>query len=161
VTNAAVRTACLLVVLSACGHAAAVHTMAPRTCAEPSWSTLTPPDTIVAARGTAVGITIAKGRSNYTLDYAFVELLAPDAVLDGSDAPIYEHRNKSLLAASAHGPAADRRVAVDFTGADADGRPLPAGKYPVVFALGATHAGACTAGSFGVSGVLATLDWRG
>ncbi len=153
--------ACLLATLSACGQAAAVHTMAPRSCAEPSWDTLTPPDTIAAERGMAVGVTIARGRGSYALDYAFVELLAPDADLHDEDAAIREHRNESLLAASAHGWAADRRVAVTFTGADADGRALPAGKYPVVFALGTTHAGPCKAGSFGVSGVLATLDWRG
>jgi hypothetical protein len=156
------RAACLLAVIAAsCGESAPRATMAPTTCAKPAWTSLTPQGTIAATRGTAIGVTIDKGRGNYALDYAFVELLAPDANLDGGDAAIYEHRNKSLLAASARGAAADRRLAVDFTGADSDGRALPAGKYPVVFALGTTHAGPCKAGSFGVSGVLATLDWRG
>lgn len=155
------RYALPLAALAACSPGATVsHTMAPRSCATPPWDHLTPQATIAAPRGTEVGVTIGKGRGAYALDGAFVEVLRPGAATD-PDLTILRHENPSVLSASAGaGPAADRRVSVVWRGVDRDGAALPYGRYPVVFAIATHGAGACR-GDAGVSGVLATLDWRG
>ena len=138
-------------------------TMVPRNCAEPQFGSITSGETTSATRGTRVGVNFVRGRGLYVVDYAFVEVLRPDADLStGGDLAILEHRNPAVLAATAKDfEASDRALALTFEGVDSEGRALPPGKYPVVFAVGAHAKPKACGGSAGASTVLTTLDWRG
>lgn len=138
--------------------------LVPRTCAEASYESLTPPGTVPGERGMPVGLAFKRGDGQYRVTSVRVELLSPDAKLDhlGSADPIVTRANKPLRAREERDfEASDRQVSFVFDGKNDAGEALAPGRYPLVMELRTAPAGQCHLPGGMWSGVLSTIDWRG
>lgn len=124
----------------------------PVPCGEPAVDLFPRDRTTLALPGTEVGVRFFRGNGMYHVDEATVKVLRPGA----------GHSGEPVLAARAAGFAAgERTLSVTFAGVDADGRPLPAGRYPVVLVVRTLSAGWCPPRDLLRTAVVTTLDWRG
>lgn len=137
--------------------------LAPRSCAEAPYGTVPAREgvvTVSAGRPATVGITVTRGRADYTIEQVVVQVLKAGA--DGRVEPWQVRPTDTVRRLERRGVGAgEHDFTFSFDGRDDEGRPLPPGRYAAQFLLRTEAAGTCDGPPASASGLLATIDWRG
>lgn len=142
--------------------------MAPVSCAEVPYDLIAPARPEVSAGGSVrVGVAVFRGRADYVIDTARVEVLRPGtriAEQPGRPNPFAERHGDAAKRVERNAVAAgDTEFALVFDGKDERGATLPAGRYPVVYWIGSSGrpGSTCDGPPAARYGLVTTVDWRG